>query len=147
MSDYLVYVQRKNVQDVVKLSEEFEGNIPNIEITSATGDIFHYKCAKTKQNLRSACSSSRAIDYHDLTQCYECLGYNRSFARFYYKNAHCSECGMRLDFGYFILIFLLEKAELLPKKFKMFCCTCYISHERKKNIKELAEVLSDGEER
>lgn len=130
------------------LVEEFKGNIPNIEIKSEDGKFFDFECVKTGQGLVSACTITRGIARFDLSECYECLGYNRDFARFYRVNARCSLCGERVDFGYFIFVYLLEKADLLPKKFKMRCCICDIEERKIKNKNVMMEgVIEDGEER
>ena len=127
------------------LSEEFEGNVPNIEIEEETDNYFYYICAKTKKRLRSPCCHWVAYDNIDFKGCKGCLGLNRDFARYYTKYAKCSGCGMSVDFGYFIFIYLLEKAGLLPKNFKIHCCVCEIFKERgtEKEI-VIDELIGEG---
>ena len=119
------------------LSEEFEGNIPEIIIEGETR-YFAYICGKTLNNLYYPCCYTLI---HPLEECYDCLGYNREFARFYKENSYCTNCTGKVDFGYFIFIYLLEKAGLLPKKFKILCCKCY----KKREIKE-KELEENGRE-
>ena len=53
---YTVYLQKNDVQDVVKLSENFEGNMPNIDIKELDRRYFSYKCRDTAQILHSPCA-------------------------------------------------------------------------------------------
>ena len=100
------------------MGEEFKGNIPNIAI-SADFNFFMYFCDDTDQLLASPCASRSPL----CEECFDCLSFNIRFAKYYYDNQSCS-CGRKVDFGYFMLIYLLEKAELLPDNFKMQCCLC-----------------------
>lgn len=100
------------------MSKEFEGRIPDIEIQESTSGIFTYVCKK--HNVRIAYPCRQTVCIYD--DCYDCMGYNRKFERLYLNSARCCECGMKLNYGYFMMIYLLEKAGLLPKKFKMLCC-------------------------
>jgi len=104
------------------MSEEFKGNVPIISITQ-DGAFFVYFCEEIDKHniilLRSSCMSRSPRG----DKCFDCLLFNPKFTQYYRDNDRCS-CGRRVDFGYFMLIYLLEKAELLPDDFKMECCIC-----------------------
>jgi len=74
------------------------------------------------------------VNVNNDEDCHECLGFNLKFERLYSLKSKCLSCGMKLNYGYFMIIYLLEKAGLLPKKFKMLCCIC-----RSKDRKNLTE--------
>jgi len=97
------------------MTEEFEGNLPEIEITGGRG-IFYYFCIETDRMMTRPCLIQSE-------KCYNCLGRNPKFIRFYLFNDRCS-CGRKIDFGYFMIIFCLERAGLLLKDFKIQCCKC-----------------------
>jgi len=100
------------------MSEEFKGNVPNIIITDDC-DFFMYFCQETDRLLRSSCAwKGTRCD-----KCFDCLLFSRKFDKYYRDNCRCT-CGRSVDLGYFMLIYLLEKAELLPDDFKMKCCIC-----------------------
>ncbi len=107
------------MQDVEKLSEEFEGDVPDIDIKSADGIYFNYICRDSVQTLSSACTGKSPLS----DKCFDCIGFNKRFAKYFEDNRRCS-CGYKVDYGYFILIFHFDKAGLLPKDFKMMCCHC-----------------------
>ncbi len=99
---------------------EFIGEVPEIEINSSCGGIFTYICMKYKKSISNSCRATlKRFD-----DCYNCLGFNLRFERLYKTKARCCGCGMRLNYGYFMMIYLLEKAGLLPNNFKMLCCIC-----------------------
>ena len=98
--------------------EEFEGNVPDIKIW-AENNYFSYICEETEQILRTSCSIRTPLS----DKCFGCIGMNVRFNKYFTDNRRCS-CGLPIDFGYFVLIYFLEKAELLPKDFKMECCCC-----------------------
>lgn len=109
---------------------EFKGNVPEIEIKKSEGGLFTYYCKKGNKRIGYPCR----IHVNNNDDCYSCLGFNLKFERLYFLKSKCISCGMKLSFGYFMMIYLLEKAGLLPKKFRMLCCIC-----RRKNIKNLTE--------
>lgn len=117
---YIAYVQRKNVQDVEKLSEEFEGNLPKINITCHEDFAFLYTCKHTGRPLYSPCDQNVPLS----NKCFDCIGMNTKFTKFYKDNCHCS-CNYIVDFGYFMIIFLFGEAGLLTDDFRMMCCACY----------------------
>lgn len=44
----------------------------------------------------------------------------------YFKNIRCSLCETgRIEWGFFLIIHKLKKANLLPKNFTYLCCACY----------------------
>ena len=103
--------------------EKFKGNIPNIDISYDHG-FFAYYCKDTDQfssarSLRSSCAYKTVL----IDKCFDCLAFNKKFAKFSWNVRKC-KCGRSVDFGYFMIIYLLERAELLPKDFKMECCIC-----------------------
>ena len=98
--------------------EEFEGNVPDIRIISDF-TYFAYRCNDTEQILRTSCAIRTPLS----DKCFGCIGMNVRFSKYFTDNRRCS-CGHPIDFGYFILIYFLERAELLPKDFKMECCVC-----------------------
>ena len=100
------------------MSEEFKGNMPNVGITTDSG-YFVYFCKDSGHLLTSSCAWRSP--YRD--KCFDCLGFNKRFGKYYWGSCRCA-CGRKVDFGYFIFIYLLEKAELLPDDFKMKCCIC-----------------------
>ena len=104
---------------LAKMSE-FEGRVPEIEINSSCSGIFTYVCKKYNRRISRPCR----MNFITFEDCYDCLGFNLKFERLYLTKTRCCGCGMRLDYGYFMLIYLLEKAGLLPKDFKMLCCIC-----------------------
>ena len=114
----------------MKMSE-FEGRVPEIEIKESTCGIFSYVCKK--HNIRISRPCRFTINRFD--DCYDCLGFNLKFERLYSSKARCIGCTMILSFGYFMMIYLLEKAGLLPKNFKMLCCIC-----REQDSKVLTET-------
>ncbi len=100
---------------------EFKGKIPEIEIgNNSCSWVFNYVCKKYNKRINYPCRMG--LDRFE--DCYDCLGFNLKFERLYLTKAKCSNCGLKLNYGYFIVIYLLEKAGLLPKKFKMICCIC-----------------------
>lgn len=102
------------------MTEEFEGNLPEIEI-SCGNTIFYYFCVDRSRMMGRSCMAWSK-------KCYDCLGLNPKFIRYYRKYNNCS-CGRKLDFGYFMIIFCLENAGLLPKDYKMECCKCKTDRE------------------
>lgn len=102
------------------MCEDFEGNAPEISIKESSSGIFSYNCTKYNKTVFAPCRMTHAV----FDDCFDCLGFNRKFERFYNKNARCVSCTMKLNYGYFMLIYLLEKAGLLPSKFRMLCCIC-----------------------
>lgn len=100
--------------------KEFKGEIPEITIKENISGIFTYHCKKYGKSMMYPCRSYR----NDFDDCYDCLGFNVKFERFFREKARCVSCTMRVDYGYFMLIYLLEKAGLLPSKFRMLCCVC-----------------------
>ena len=111
--------------DVEKLSDEFKGNLPKINIRKDVGNVFTYICTEADKALYSYCS--RFIPLSD--KCFDCIGMNIRFAKFYRDNNRCS-CGYQVNFGYFVLIFHIAKAGLLPDDFMMTCCDCYDEEEK-----------------
>jgi len=108
------------------MSEDFKGEIPEIEIRKQKDGDFSYWCKTAgfeyKPELYMACPKKGTFEPTE--ECYDCIGYNDKFARFYNKNKWCTNCNRKVDFGYFIIIYLLEKAGLLSKNFKIKCCMC-----------------------
>ena len=102
------------------MAEEFEGNMPEIKITTPSGYAFFYECAEVGIMLDSPCSERSPLSEN----CFDCIGFNRRFAKYFQDNRNCA-CGWKVGFAYFMLIFHFEKAGLLPKDFKMQCCSCY----------------------
>lgn len=103
--------------------EEFEGNVPEIEVVEDNKKYFYYFCAKTERMLSRSCRIMSE-------KCYDCLGLNPEFINLYIHNNLCS-CGRKVDFGYFMIIFYLEEAGLLPKDFVTECCLCKEKREKK----------------
>ena len=95
--------------------EDFEGNIPEIRVERVFRSFFYY-CKETSKDLVFPCCPTSE-------KCYDCLGFNSKFAYYFEDNIRCS-CGKEVDFGYFMIIYCLERAGLLPKDFKMQCCRC-----------------------
>lgn len=112
------------------MSEEFKGTIPEIEIRETPCGIFTYYCKKYDKSISYPCFFSNVV----FDDCYDCLGFNKKFIRLFQKNARCVSCTTKLNFGYFILIYLLEKAGLLPSNFRMFCCVCRAREQESKKI-------------
>ena len=102
------------------MCREFEGEVPEIAIEENSNGIFSYRCNKYDKSIFSPCRVT--CESHD--DCFDCLGFNIKFERFYREKARCNDCTTHLNFGYFMLIYLLEKAGLLPSKFRMLCCVC-----------------------
>ena len=107
---------------------EFKGRVPEIVIRDSPAGIFTYYCKKCDKRISYPCRMNLV---NRLDDCYDCMGFNLRFERLYIGKAKCRECGLKLSYGYFIMIYLLEKAGLLPKNFKMLCCLC-----RKKDSKD-----------
>ncbi len=102
------------------MSLKFEGNVPDIKIQNLDPTFFIYTCVDTQKSLNHPCSNMSPLS----EKCFDCIGFNKRFGRYFKDNNRCI-CGSRVDFGYFILIFLLSKAELLIENFKITCCRCY----------------------
>ena len=103
------------------MSDEFEGNFPDINIVNIDNSfVFNYRCVLTEQMLCQSCANRPPWR----SNCFNCIGFNKKFDKYYKDNMRCS-CGTKLDFGYFMLIFQLEKAGLLTKDFKIQCCYCF----------------------
>lgn len=102
------------------MSEKFDGSVPDINIRSLTGAYFSYYCGETNKELITCCTTFSPMS----EKCFDCIGFNRKFAKYYKDNNRCS-CGFKVDYGYFILIFHFDMAGLLPKDFKIMCCNCH----------------------
>lgn len=102
------------------MSEEFEGNVPDIIIQSLERSFFAYNCRDTGRTLTHTCANQTPLS----DKCFDCIGFNKRFTKYFNDSNRCS-CGWRIDFGYFMIIFFLDKAGLLPKDFKIMCCKCY----------------------
>jgi len=103
------------------MSDEFKGSIPNIKISGSVIDqFFEYRCGDTDRHLNMPCSDKSPI----LDKCFDCIGFNKRFGKYFKENRGC-QCEYKVDFGYFILIFLIGKANLLPDDFKIACCYCH----------------------
>lgn len=107
--------------------EDFEGNLPEIEITYVIGEIFIFTCKEEGRDLMLPCSAMS-------DNCWDCLGLNPKFVRYYKDNARCS-CGRGVDFGFFIIIYCLERAGLLCDDFKIQCCKCKELYKRQEVVK------------
>ena len=106
--------------------EDFEGNLPEIGIDEI-GGIFIFTCKETGADLMYPCSILS-------DNCWECLGSNTKFIRYYEDNVRCS-CGNDVDFGFFIVIYCLERAGLLSEDFKIQCCKCRKLYKRLEVVK------------
>ena len=111
------------------MSEEFKGDLPKINITDKGEYVFTYWCAETNRTLFFSCIKDTILS----DECFDCIGMNTRFAKYFKDNRHCS-CGYKVDFGYFVLIYYFEKAGILPDDFKMMCCKCYRELMKKKVI-------------
>lgn len=117
------------------MSDEFKGSIPNIKISTLDNQVFNYNCGDEHTSLYSPCSDRSPVS----EKCFDCIGFNRRFAKYFRDNRKCP-CGYLIDFGYFILIFHLGKANLLPNDFKITCCHCH-----KGEYKDIENWFTDGE--
>ena len=107
--------------------EDFEGNLPEIEI-NYIGEVFTFFCKEECVGLMYPCSTAMSDN------CWACLGSNTKFVRYYKDNARCS-CGRSVDFGFFIIIYCLERAGLLCDDFKIECCRCKKLYKRQEVVK------------
>ena len=94
-----------------------EPNFPDIRIAQ-NEFIFFYYCKHTEEFLGSY--PCRRIE---VMQCRNCIGLNEEFLNDFYENGDCI-CGEMLSYGYYMFIYTLKKAGLLPKDFKTECCMC-----------------------
>ena len=106
--------------------EDFEGNLPEIRIDGAA-NFFSFTCVKTEEDLMFPCTIVS-------DNCWKCLGSNTKFIRYYEDNVKCS-CGNEIDFGFFIVIYCLERAGLLSEDFKIQCCKCRKLYKRLEVVK------------
>ena len=112
------------------MSEEFKGRIPNIKIVTGDNQFFTYHCMDVFRMLSTACTYGL---YTNSEKCFDCIGFNKRFNKYFYSNRRCM-CGNSVDFGYFILIFHLGIANLLPDDFKITCCHCHKEKEQKPKV-------------
>ena len=103
-----------------------EPNFPDITIKKKSSVVFFYYCKHTKKHLGVyPCNVITSI------LCCNCIGLNEEFLDDFWKNGYCG-CGEELSFGYYMFIYLLKKADLLPEDFEMECCVCKEDEEDEK---------------
>jgi hypothetical protein len=103
--------------------DDVEGDFPEIEITKYAS-IFEYTCKRTGRYLGISCREFSSINgIEPDSKCYSCVGWDSTMRLLYKMHGRC-KCGTHVEFGYFLIIYMLTEADLLPKDFIMKCCAC-----------------------